>query len=99
LIFERKNDQVARRAEYLQNIKKHIWQSIHKIGRIRYSKVSTKYKHARTAKYSQNIEKNVGQSIKKLNLNLDTKNGKIHFVAYFVTERQAVTKNEANKLS
>jgi hypothetical protein len=80
-------------------MKKHKRQSIHKIARIRYSKVSAKYKQACTAKYSQIIEKHVGQIIKKKsNINFNTKNGKIHFEAYFVTERQSVTKNEANEL-
>jgi len=37
LIFERKNDQVALRAKYLQNVKKQGRQSMHKWSKITYS--------------------------------------------------------------
>jgi uncharacterized protein YnzC (UPF0291/DUF896 family) len=48
LIFERKNDQAARRAEYLQNIKKQGGQTMHKLSTITYS---TKYREAFRTKY------------------------------------------------
>ena len=41
----------------------------------------------------------LGKVFKKSNLKFDTTSGKIHLEAYFVTERQSVTKNETNEVS